>query len=177
MHCFWLQVGRNMFRGAITILTMIGLLGHAVFGCCWHHGDCVDSACADSCCSSVKVAEETVAVSSNSKCSSGCCSHSHRRAVAEKKTVAEKDGRYQIACSDEAPAPVPHSPCSHGRCTYLGVADVETRLLGERFPAGGLPVCEFAESKRLVVGRFLMPCFLCRPAWESSSSQTQIWLL
>lgn len=105
-------------RGMLTILTTTAVLAHAVLGCCWHHGH-VDG-CQHSTARSVD-AERAETVTAAPVCA---CGHQHGESTADSRTADVRSGAEP---SGEAPLPAPVAPCTHGRCSYVGVSDAKLR--------------------------------------------------
>jgi hypothetical protein len=99
-----------MFRYFVTFMTLIAMLLHAGFGCCWHHAHADHEV-------SLASAGQSEQVSPSN---AGCCHHCGHR---HSSSTADEDSDPQGPVSGSEDQPSHHDDCSGATCQYL-LADV-----------------------------------------------------
>lgn len=162
-----------MFHGFVSTLTLLAMLLHAAFGCCWHHTHAACHAEGTQC--------AAVQTSANDTHEHHACSHSHGTGHSH-HSESEDSGRAAGASSSTHEDHQPeHGGCDEDICKYVAssVFKVPTPADG-CWVFEGLPTVD-ALTSRLVAGlrcdRWGSDSLLVYAAGPRVRDLTQTWLL
>lgn len=155
----------EMWRTCGMIATLLPMLFHSIFGCCWHHAHCVG-----------QVSTDSVAVESN------CDHHNASRSTCPR----HGESKYSVAVSpaDSPPANESESPnndghpCDENRCVFL---PCETQRQDSALEIGRLVLAvDFRPSRvsNLPCEVPLFPAPLSElTSFVSLRAMTQVWIV